>query len=109
MVRSQDYLTHISKVQRTPSILTDVPRYPSAHLAFRNKKVVYEQTTSLENGVEVVYVENEDAETNQYYPMKNKQGLVELQKWKPLGLNELMSMNLVSYAGNSTLQNQQYV
>ncbi|KAK7291603.1 hypothetical protein RIF29_06877 [Crotalaria pallida] len=102
MLRSQDYHAHISKVQRTPSVLTDVPRYPNAHLAF-NKKVVYDedegyhhhtgerekvevieydQTTFPANEVdEVVYQEEVDVETNQYYPRKNR-GRFELQKWK---------------------------
>ncbi|KAJ1413213.1 hypothetical protein SESBI_19758 [Sesbania bispinosa] len=105
MLRSQDYHANISKVHRTPSILTDVPRYPSAYLAFNNKKVVYEedegffhhnpqpgervevveyeQTTVPENGVEVIYEEHVDVETNDqyYYPKKNR-GRFELQKWK---------------------------
>ncbi len=101
MLRSQDYHAHISEVHRTPSVLTDVPRYPNAHLAF-NKKVVYEdnegshhtgeserveeieydQTTIPENGVdELGYQENVDAETDQYYPKKNR-GRFQLQKWK---------------------------
>lgn len=104
MLRSQDYHSHISKVNKTPSILTDVPRYPNAHLAF-NKKVVYEednkgfhhnpqtgservevnyeQQTTVpvpDSGVEIVYEQNVDVETHhlQYYPKKK----FELQKWK---------------------------
>ena len=102
MRRSQDYHAHILEVQRSPSILTDVPRYPTAHLAF-GKKVVheedegrcyghphdgerveviqYEQTTNPENGVrEVAYEENVDVEHDQYYP--RRRGGFELQKWK---------------------------
>lgn len=100
MLRSQDYHAHISKVHRAPSVLTDVPRYPNAHLAFNKKAyeenegshhtgerervevIEYEQSTTPENGVgEVDYQENMDVETDQYYPRKNK-GRFELQKWK---------------------------
>ncbi|KAJ1385048.1 phloem specific protein [Sesbania bispinosa] len=102
MLRSQDYHSHISKVRREPSILTDVPQYPNAHVAF-NKKVVYEEDEiegsqhhhflhhnnpetreRVEEVVEceqVVYEENVDVETNQYYPRRNRGGL-ELHKWK---------------------------
>ncbi|CAL0306787.1 unnamed protein product [Lupinus luteus] len=33
---------HISKLHKTPSVLTDVPPYPNTYLAF-NKKIVYEE------------------------------------------------------------------
>ncbi|XP_054804507.1 uncharacterized protein LOC129307675 [Prosopis cineraria] len=42
MLNSRDYHNHISHVHRTPSVLTDVPRYPNAYAAF-NKTVVYEE------------------------------------------------------------------
>lgn len=41
-MNSRDYHAHISKVHRTPSILSDAPQYPNAHMAF-NKKVYYEE------------------------------------------------------------------
>ncbi|KAK4264401.1 hypothetical protein QN277_025581 [Acacia crassicarpa] len=42
MLNSRDYHNHISHVHRTPSVLTDVPRYPNAYEAF-NKRVVVEE------------------------------------------------------------------
>lgn len=109
MLRSQDYHAHISQVQRAPSVLTDVPQYPNAHMAF-NKKVVYEEdeiegshrhhhnpevrervgVVEYEQvpgqvGVgEVVYEENVDVEYNNgYYPARrNKPGGLELHRWK---------------------------
>ncbi|KAL2334357.1 hypothetical protein Fmac_015570 [Flemingia macrophylla] len=95
MLRSEDYYAHISKVQRSDSVLTDVPRYPSAHLAFNNQHshhnpntderteaVEYDQTTTYprtEN--EAIYQETVDVESHEYAPRKNK-GRFELQKWK---------------------------
>lgn len=111
MRRSQDYHAHISEVQRSPSVLTDVPRYPNAHMAF-NKRVVYEED-EIEGSRrhnhfhghhhnpeivrervevveyeqpevrvgEVIYEENVDVESNDYYPRRNRGGL-DLQRWK---------------------------
>nr|ACU19029.1 unknown [Glycine max] len=86
MLRSEDYHAHISKVHRTQSVFTDVPRYPNAHLAFSNQhshhntlfneRVEYDETTPETEGGEVVDVERE-----QCIAKKNKGGF-ELHKWK---------------------------
>lgn len=34
---SPDYLEHVNRMQRTPSVITDVPPHPNVHLAFQNK------------------------------------------------------------------------
>ncbi|GFZ17374.1 Kynurenine 3-monooxygenase [Actinidia chinensis var. chinensis] len=34
---SHDYHSHISRVARMPSVLTDVPQYPNVHMIFNNK------------------------------------------------------------------------
>ncbi|KAF7838275.1 phloem specific protein [Senna tora] len=111
MWNSRDYHSHIRRVHRSPSVLSDVPHYPSAHLAF-NKKVevlenddqgpyynhhrhhqpeererveVVETTTEVDRyvpgGEEVVYRENVEVESDQYYNRRNRGGF-ELQKWK---------------------------
>ena len=102
MYSPQDYHSHISRVQRTPSVLTDVPQYPSDHLAFN--KTVYEEDGTEGSyhhhhpervevveyekvpecgrvGGEVIYEENVDVEADQYYPRRNRGGL-ELHRWK---------------------------
>ncbi|GLT29100.1 hypothetical protein SLA2020_039860 [Shorea laevis] len=33
---SNDFHTHITMVERTPSVITDVPHYPNVHKAFKN-------------------------------------------------------------------------
>ncbi|XP_057446376.1 uncharacterized protein LOC130738418 [Lotus japonicus] len=108
MLRSQDYHSHISQVSRSPSVLTDVPQYPNAHLAF-NKRTIYEEECERSPGLhhrhhnpetrervevmeyeqvpkvgagEVIYEENVvDYETDNYRPIRNRGGL-ELHKWK---------------------------
>jgi len=112
MLRSEDYLSHISGVRREPSILTDVPRYPNAEMAF-NKRVIYEEdeierspglhhhhhnpvirervevveyerVPEVRYGDKVIYEIEEgiDVETNQNYPRRNRPGGLELHKWK---------------------------
>ncbi|KAK7265629.1 hypothetical protein RJT34_33251 [Clitoria ternatea] len=94
MLPSQDYHAHISKVHRAQSVLTDVPRYPNAHLAFNNHHghhnphanervgvVEYEQSVPEREVGEVIYQENMGDEKDQYCSKKNK-GRFELQKWK---------------------------
>lgn len=93
MLSSEDYHAHISKVHRAQSVLTDVPRYPNAHLVFNNQhghhnslsnerveEVESDQTTHPEGG-EVVYQETVEVERDQYTPRKNNSRF-ELQKWK---------------------------
>ncbi|EEF51919.1 conserved hypothetical protein [Ricinus communis] len=36
---STDYHVHVSTMERMPSILPDVPRYPNVHRAFNNKTI----------------------------------------------------------------------
>ncbi|TKY55261.1 hypothetical protein E2542_SST19675 [Spatholobus suberectus] len=94
MLSSEDYHAHILKVHRSQSVLTDVPRYPNAHLAFNNQhghhnphsnerveEVENDQTTYPGNESEVVHQETVDVERDQYTPRKNK-GRFELHKWK---------------------------
>ncbi|KAK7330543.1 hypothetical protein VNO77_24738 [Canavalia gladiata] len=92
MLPSQDYHAHISKVQRSESVLTDVPRYPNVHRAFNNhnplnderiEEVEYEHTTVSGNGVgEIFYQGTADAVRDNYNsPSKNKPRF-ELKKWK---------------------------
>ncbi|KAF5743727.1 hypothetical protein HS088_TW08G00314 [Tripterygium wilfordii] len=39
---SDDYLAHISRIERMPSVITDVPQYPNVHKVFNNK-LTYEE------------------------------------------------------------------
>ncbi len=94
-----DYHGHITKVQRTPTVFTD--QYPNAHLTKkivyeedeiegsrrhhhhlrhhnpetreRVEVIEYEQVPEYNNRVgEVIYEENVDVETDQYYPGRNR-------------------------------------
>ncbi|QCD81016.1 uncharacterized protein LOC114175858 [Vigna unguiculata] len=83
MMRSEDYHAHISKVHRSQSVLTDVPRYPNAHMAFNN---AHHNSHSNERSEMVDYDQTEDDEVMfqervQSKPGKNKPRF-ELQKWK---------------------------
>ncbi|XP_015954558.1 uncharacterized protein LOC107478917 [Arachis duranensis] len=89
MYRSMDYHTHITNVRRSPSILSDVPRYPNAHLAF--KKTVSEEDDVVEGSYGRRHHHDDFPETHervdviekvddQCYPAP-KRGF-ELQKWK---------------------------
>lgn len=43
---SQDYHAHVSSMERSPSVVTDFPRYPNVHKIFNNKQVLtYEDKT----------------------------------------------------------------
>ncbi|XP_047170294.1 uncharacterized protein LOC124838667 [Vigna umbellata] len=83
MLRSEDYHAHISKVHRSQSVLTDVPRYPNAHMAFNN---AHNNSHSNERAEMVEYDQTEDGEVMyqervQSNPGKNK-ARFELHKWK---------------------------
>ncbi|KAK7347069.1 hypothetical protein VNO80_21596 [Phaseolus coccineus] len=88
MLRSEDYHAHISKVHRSESVLTDVPHYPNAHLAFNNahrnphsnervEMVEHDQTEDDE----VIIQERVDVNRAQCNPGKNK-ARFGLHKWK---------------------------
>ncbi|KAK7389128.1 hypothetical protein VNO78_23960 [Psophocarpus tetragonolobus] len=79
MLRSEDYHAHISKVQRTQSVLTDVPRYPNAHMAFNNQHGHHNPHSNDQTTPQIQ--ETVDVERDQYTPTKNK-GRFELHKWK---------------------------
>ncbi|KAL1333817.1 hypothetical protein HN51_062677 [Arachis hypogaea] len=104
MRRSQDYYEHIFRVHRTPSEITDVPRYPGVHIAFGKKATIHGEDEGCQNygyplqarhddeRVEVVDYgrttnpANWDGEatyvdSDQYYPKKNRGGF-ELHPWK---------------------------
>ncbi|KAL7204570.1 hypothetical protein ACSBR2_017612 [Camellia fascicularis] len=40
---SNDYHSHVSRMERMPSVLTDVPHYPNVHRIFNNTTTVYEE------------------------------------------------------------------
>ncbi|KAL1341527.1 hypothetical protein HN51_028016 [Arachis hypogaea] len=101
MRRSQEYHEHISRVRRAPSEITDVPRYPSAHVAFGKKATVYGKDEGCQNygyplqprrddeRVEVVDYgrttnpDNQDGEaTYEYVDPKKNRGGFELHPWK---------------------------
>ncbi|ESW27476.1 hypothetical protein PHAVU_003G205100 [Phaseolus vulgaris] len=88
MLRSEDYHAHITKVHRSESVLTDVPHYPNAHLAFNNahnnphsnervEMVEHDQTEDDE----AIFQERVDVNRAQRNPGKNKAHF-ELHKWK---------------------------
>lgn len=99
-MNSQDYHAHISRVSRTPSVLSDVPQYPNAHVAFNNNNnrrrfnnpvlpeerervEVIEETKVIDNYGDVVYREQEvDVETDEFNTRRNNGGGFNLCKWK---------------------------
>lgn len=49
---SADYHDHLSKMIRSPSVLPDVPHYPSVHRVFNRSKVPGHDESSVENDEE---------------------------------------------------------
>ncbi|XP_004501873.1 uncharacterized protein [Cicer arietinum] len=112
MVRPEDYYNHISGLRREPSVLTDVPRYPNAQMAFNKRQVVYEDDEIeavrynegsrhgihhhhhnnnpeiLREKVEVIRYEEEPSQVGYREEViyedvrRNRPGGLELHKWK---------------------------
>ncbi|KDP31027.1 hypothetical protein JCGZ_11403 [Jatropha curcas] len=110
---SHDYHVHVAKIERMPSVLADVPRYPNVHRVFNNKVVrdeepemivqervdkptkpnkkvqlvEQEQMIVQDNsaGIHEVVEKSIDAETDGYLQQKHK--AFELCKWKTFKLH----------------------
>ncbi|XP_015578861.1 uncharacterized protein LOC8278283 [Ricinus communis] len=110
---STDYHVHVSTMERMPSILPDVPRYPNVHRAFNNKtihedefEVTHQESMQKQRQPptthgkkvhlveqvqiipreknEVIFEENIDSETDGFLQRKHK--TFELCKWKTFKL-----------------------
>ncbi|MGI4329209.1 hypothetical protein ACR2WG_26790, partial [Klebsiella pneumoniae] len=96
---SHDYHSHISRMARMPSVLTDVPQYPNVHRIFNNKlsttqgddsaqvtthnKVQFVETTEIDKSGattrEVLYEKTVDDDADGFIQQRRKN--FELCKW----------------------------
>ena len=95
---SNDYHSHISRMARMPSVLTDVPQYPNVHRMFNNKlsttqddpaqmtthnKVQFVETTETDRSGattrEVMYEKTVDDDADGFIQQRRKN--FELCKW----------------------------